>query len=220
MDSDSTVSDIIEQNTQELRAEYLTAEQTNLAASLLYRAYHDDALLQKILHFKPGKEAKYEEKLRALMREELVSLWQSEQPIIGVYVGDKLAAVGCLIHATGPLKAERYWHWRLKSMLTAGYITTNQLIKKEKVLREAMSPLGAYSYLSLFAVDPHNQKVGLARYLLRAIDDVCRQSQSSGCAVFVTQNQLTPLFESEGYQVKSQISFEHIPGALLFKSVD
>lgn len=201
-----------------IKAVYLTAEDINIAASLLYQAYHDDPLLQDILHAKSSDPKSYEKKLRALIREELNSFWQGHQPLIGIMKGDTLKAVACMIKADTELQAERYWHWRLKLMLSAGYLTTQQLIEKEKTIRHELAQYDHYFYLAFIAVAPGLQKQGYGRYLLRALDDlVANTANSSGVAVYVTRDELVGLFVSEGFESLKRLEFNQISGQLLFK---
>lgn len=201
----------------EIRAQYLTASQCHLAASLLYQAYHDDKQLKTLLKFDERKEQVYEAKLRALIREELASYWQTKQPIVGLFHDEHLLAVACLIIADGPLKAERQWHWRLKTMLSSGYISTTQLIQKEAKLRQALEPMGRYGYLSFFAVDPHVQQQGYGRYLLRAVDDVTKTHNLTGSAVYITDPNRVSIFAEEGFEQRQVLKFEHFSGEVFFK---
>lgn len=204
---------------ESIKAVYLTAQDINIAASLLYQAYHDDPLLQDILKADTHGPAAYEKKLRALIREELNSFWQGHQPLVGIMRGDTLKAVACLIKSDTELQPERYWHWRLKLMLSAGYLTTQQLIEKEKVIRQELAQFDDYYYLAFIAVAPGLQKQGFGRYLLRALNDLmANATTSSGIAVYVTREELAGLFSSEGYRCLKRLEFNHIQGQLLFKA--
>ncbi len=203
---------------EEIRAVYLTPEDLPIAASLLYQAYHDDVLFQKILKADPQSPLIYEKKLRALIREELTSFWQGHQPLVGVFKADTLKAVACVIKSDDDLKAERYWHWRLKLMLTTGYISTHQLIDKEKVIREALSDYSTYHFLAFIAVAPKMQKQGLGHYLLSALDNLIKDDMdTSGLAVFVTQSDQVKLFLNHGFTLVKELEFNSVSGQLLFK---
>ena len=116
------------QETQ-IRAAYLKAEDLKLAASLLYQAYHDDPIFLEIFD---GGSNDYEQRLRASIREELAAFWQAEQPIVGLYLGEAMVGVACLNSSTKNSGTERFWHWRLKMLINAGYFSTKQLLEKEK----------------------------------------------------------------------------------------
>ena len=175
--------------TEQINARFLTAEDCNIAASVLYQAYREDSLLQQILDFDAANPTSFEKRLRLLVKEELSSFWQSHQHLIGVFVDNNLLAVSCVLKANSELSAERVWHWRLKLMLNAGWLSTNQLIEKEKRLQQALHDYPNSCFISLFAVDPHVQHQGLGRYLLRAVDDIVKTDNASGSAVFVTREQ-------------------------------
>lgn len=197
---------------------YIAAEDISIAASLIYQAYHDDPVLQKMLNYSPDSLAAYEKKLRSLIREELSTFWQEKQPLIGLYRNDKLKAVACVFESSSQLQAERYWHWRLKLMLSAGYLETNQLIEKEKTIREALKDKGNYYFLAFIAVDPHFQGQGLGRYLLRGLEDLVKSNpQSTGMAVFVTREQHIAFFHTEGFNRLKKLEFNNVEGELLFK---
>ena len=66
---------------------YLVAEDLKVAASLLFQTYYDDELLQKIFR---ADKADYDKRLRAAIREDLTSFWESGQSIIGIRDGGTL----------------------------------------------------------------------------------------------------------------------------------
>ncbi|WP_425439312.1 GNAT family N-acetyltransferase [Pseudoalteromonas denitrificans] len=202
-----------------LKAIYLTAEDLNIAASLLYQAYHDDPLLMKILKSDKSTASSYEKKLRALIREELNSFWQGHQPLIGLFKGESLKAVACVFKSDTQMKAQRYWHWRLKLMLSAGYLTTQQLIEKESAIREELNEYSTYHFLAFIAVAPGMQKQGLGRYLLRALDDLIENdNETAGLAVYVTRDDLHNLFITSGFKCLKALAFSNVQGSLLFKT--
>ncbi|MBQ4831653.1 GNAT family N-acetyltransferase [Pseudoalteromonas sp. MMG010] len=211
---------MIDKKVEQLHVKNLTAEDISIAASLIYQAYHDDPILQTLFNYQPDTAKNYEKKLRSLIREELNSFWQEKQPLIGLYNNERLKAVTCLFSANSELQAERFWHWRLKLMLSAGYIQTNQLIKKEKTIRDELNRFGNYYYLAFIAVDPHFQGQGYGRALLQALDDLLNTNPtSSGFAVFVTRHEHNAFFASEGFEYIKKLEFNHVSGQLLFKSV-
>ena len=199
--------------------QYVSAEDISIAASLIYQAYHDDPILQTMLNYEQESKSAYEKKLRSLIREELSSFWQEKQPLIGLYRNDKLKAVACVFESNSQLQAQRYWHWRLKLMLSAGYLQTNQLIDKEQTIRDALEQQGNYYFLAFIAVDPHFHGQGFGRYLLRGLNDLVQSNaESTGMAVFVTRKEHTQFFKTEGFESFKQLTFNKIAGELLFKS--
>ncbi|WP_105167769.1 GNAT family N-acetyltransferase [Pseudoalteromonas sp. T1lg23B] len=201
---------------QNLTVKYLTPEDMRVAASLLYQAYHDDDVLRSVLSAKD--DSSYEMKLRAFIREELASFGQGRQPMVGLFEGENLYAVACVLESETELQASRYWHWRLRLMLSAGYLQTQQLIDKENTIRAALEEYGHYYFLAFIAVDPHVQGQGLGHYLLSGLDDLISSNHDiSGMAVFITQTAQKAFFLGHGYQVIKQLSFEKVTGELLFK---
>ncbi|PAJ74363.1 GNAT family N-acetyltransferase [Pseudoalteromonas sp. NBT06-2] len=201
-----------------LKAIYLTAEDLNLAASLLYQAYHDDPLLMEILNSSKSSSFAYEKKLRALIREELNCFWQRHEPLVGLFKEGALKAVACVFKSDSKIKAQRMWHWRLKLMLSAGYLTTQQLIEKENTIRQALDEYDYYHFLAFIAVAPGMQKQGVGSFLLRALDDLINTDDDTlGLAVYITRDDLKPLFITDGFKSIKKLEFCNISGDLLFK---
>ncbi|BBN80979.1 N-acetyltransferase GCN5 [Pseudoalteromonas sp. A25] len=201
---------------QNLSVKYLSAEDMSVTASLLYQAYHDDDVLRSVLSAKDNSS--YEAKLRAFIREELSSFGQGQQPMVGLFNEQHLYAVACVLESDTKLQASRYWHWRLRLMLSAGYLQTQQLIEKENTIRSALEEYGHYYFLAFIAVDPHVQGQGLGHYLLTGLDDLISSNDDvTGMAVFVTQESQKAFFLSHDYEVIKALSFEKVTGELLFK---
>ncbi|WP_440053646.1 GNAT family N-acetyltransferase [Pseudoalteromonas sp. T1lg65] len=200
-----------------IQVKYIAPEDINVAGSLLYKAYHDDPLLKQVLEAKAERE--FEKKLRALIREELLAFSRTGQPVLGLYDGERLLAVACVIADGHELEASRQWHWRLRLMMSAGFLQTQQLIDKEKMIRDALVELEPYHFLSLIAVDPQMQGQGLGHCLLSSLDDLLdRSDHSKGIAVLITQAEQGPFFEGHGYTKHCELKFKAIDGVLYFKS--
>ena len=207
------------ESTDTFSVQHIAPEDISTAASLIYQAYQNDPILKTLLGYNEKSPLDYEKKLRALIREELSSFWQEKQPLIGLYRNDKLKAVACVFESSSQLQAERYWHWRLKLMLSAGYLQTNQLIEKEKTIRDALKPQGNYYFLAFIAVDPHFHGQGFGRQLLKGLDGLLHDNpEPSGIAVFVTRDEHTQFFKSQGFEHFKQLTFNRVKGELLFKA--
>jgi hypothetical protein len=115
-----------------LKAVLLSADELKLAASLLYQSYYDDPLFMEIFR---ADKPDYEQRLRAAIREELNTFWQAKQPIVGLFQGEQLFGVACVIEPDSGIGSSRLWHWRLKMLLTAGYVSTKQLLDKEQKIQ-------------------------------------------------------------------------------------
>ena len=200
---------------KEVRAVYLAAEDLPVAASLLFLAYHDDPLFQQLFQ---ADKADYEQRLRAAIREELQAFARAEQPLIGIFHDDQLWGVACVVGPDAGQQGGRLWHWRLRMLLTAGYVSTRQLLEKEKRIREAI-PHKHYHMLAFLAVHPLQQQHGFGHYLLGAVDTLVAETpDSAGVGVFVTRDQYLPLFQHNGYQTLTPLRFSKITGQLLFKA--
>lgn len=208
----SMSSEAVVQEKPEIRAEYLSAEDLKIAASLLYQAYHDDPLFLEIFN---GEKDDYEQRLRAAIREELAAFWQSNQPIIGLYLGDAMVGVACLNSPDQTIESERFWHWRLKMLLGAGYLSTKQMIEKEKTIMAAV-PMKHFHMLSFIAIHPLHQHHGFGHYLMAAVDTILQEhSLSEGVAVFATMQKYREFFNDVNYEVVEELSFGKVDGALM-----
>lgn len=196
---------------------FLASEDIRLAASLLFQAYKDDPIFVKI--FKADKEG-YEQRLRAAIREELNVFWQSGQQMFGIYDGDTLEGVVCMTKPGANFGPGRFWHWRLKMLLTAGYVSTRQMIEKERLIAEAM-PLENYHMLTFIAVHPRYQQRGLGELLIKAVDTVMQdEPESAGVAALATKPEYQRFLEHWGYQVVSELQVDDIKGMLMFHQRD
>jgi Acetyltransferase (GNAT) family. len=194
---------------------YLVAEDLKMAASLLYQAYHDDALLMAIFQ---AEKPDYEKRLRAAIREELMAFWEAQQPMLGVFDGESLIGVVCLTQPGKSFGPGKYWHWRLKMLLTAGYVSTMQLLEKERLIQDAVGG-DDYHMLAFIAVSPRYQQQGWGDLLVRAAQAALdEEPQSRGLAVYVTQPQHLKLFEQNGYELVQELDVGDVHGKLLFQS--
>lgn len=195
-----------------IRATYLSAEELKLAASLLFQAYHDDPVFLEI--FNSDKEG-YEQRLRASIREELNAFWQAKQPMVGLYLGESMVGVACLNSPDESVGSDRFWHWRLKMLLTAGYFSTKQMIEKEKKVIEAV-PLNKFHMLSFIAIHPLHQHHGFGQYLMAAVNTVLEEhGNSEGVAVYATSGKFRAFFEEVDYKFVKDLTVGKVSGALM-----
>jgi GNAT superfamily N-acetyltransferase len=201
-------------NLDNLKAIYLVAEDLRIAASILYLAYYDDPLFVDIFNFE--KEG-YESRLRSAIREELNAFWLAKQPMIGLFDDERLVAVACLVNPDAELAPNRFWHWRLKMLLTAGYFSTKQMVEKETRVRERV-PAEYFHMLSLIGVHPDHQHNGLGHMLMSAIEGVMLEDgKSQGVGMFVTLPKCLSFFENGRYNLVEVLEVGHIKGHLMFR---
>ena len=197
-----------------LKAMLLSADELKLAASLLYQSYFDDPLFIEIFR---ADKSDYEQRLRAAIREELNTFWQAKQPIIGLFQGEQLLGVACVIEPDSGIGSSRLWHWRLKMLLTAGYVSTKQLLDKEQKIHAAM-PAERYHMLAFIAVAPKQQHLGLGHYLIHAVDSIVDKDESSaGIGVFVTLQKYKAFFADDQYHTVTDLAFNKVSGTLMFR---
>lgn len=198
-----------------VKAIYLGVDDLKIAASILYNAYVDDPLFLEI--FQAEKEG-YESRLRSAIREELNAFWVAEQPMIGLFDAERLIAVACLTAPDAAFGAGRYWHWRLRMLLTAGLFGTKQMLEKEEKVR-TLVPAENFHMLSFIAVHPDHQEHGLGHILLGAIDSVVEEdAKSTGIAVFVTIDKHKSFFGDDKYNVVGNLSLSHVDGSVMFRA--
>jgi len=196
----------------DIRAAYLTANELKLAASLLYQAYHDDPVFLEIFQ---SDEGDYEQKLRTSIREELAVFWQAKQPIIGLYLGETMVGVACLNSPDDGVSTDRFWHWRLKMLLGAGYFSTKQMIEKERLVLSAV-PMNKFHMLSFIAIHPLHQHHGFGHYLMAAVNTLLDEfPESEGVAVYATSEKYQAFFTDVDYEFIKTITVGSVSGALM-----
>lgn len=199
---------------EDYRAVYLAGEDIKLAASLLYQAYHDDPLFMNIFQ---SDKSDYEKRLRAAIREELNAFWQTQQPIVGLFLGEQLLGVACVIEPDAGFGAERFWHWRLKMLLSAGFMSTRQMIEKESKIKEAL-PYDNYHLLAFIGIHPLQQHHGLGHYLIKAVDGVVDGHETSqGIGVYVTLEKNQAFFSDDHYESIDDVTVGNVKGKLMFR---
>ncbi|MFT5840051.1 MAG: ribosomal protein S18 acetylase RimI-like enzyme [Flavobacteriales bacterium] len=201
-------------NADNIKAVYLAAEDLKIAASILYLAYHDDPLFVDIFQYE--KEG-YKSRLRSAIREELNAFWLAKQPMVGLFDGDRLVAVACLVNPGEELGPNRFWHWRLKMLLTAGYLSTKQMVEKEIKVRGRV-PAERFHMLSLIGVHPDQQHNGLGHVLIRAIEGIMLEdTNSQGVGMYVTLPKYLRFFEDGHYNLVEELEVGQIKGHLMFR---
>lgn len=201
----------------DVKAVYLSADDLSVAASILYNAYFDDPLFTDI--FQSDKEG-YESRLRSAIREELNAFWDAKQPMIGLFEQERLIAVTCLTAPDVAFGAGRYWHWRLKMLLTAGYLGTKQMIEKEETVR-ALVPATNYHMISFIGVHPDHQDMGLGHILMSAIVGLLAEdTKTEGVSVFCTLPKCLSFFHDGQFKDVQDLTVGKITGKVMFRSKD
>lgn len=196
----------------DVKAVYLSAGDLKLAASLLYQAYHDDPVFLEIFN---SEKDDYEQRLRASIREELSAFWHAKQPMVGLYLGEAMVGVACINTPEDGVTSERFWHWRLKMLLGAGYFSTKQMIEKERTILSAI-PLKKFHMLSFIAIHPLHQHHGFGHYLLAAVNTVLEDHpESEGVAVYATSEKNRQFFEDVDYKFVDVVTVGKVSGDLL-----
>ncbi|MCL1143401.1 GNAT family N-acetyltransferase [Shewanella gaetbuli] len=202
------------QTLEQYKAVYLTAEDLRVAASIIYNAYHDDPYFVEVLG--ADDASVYEQKLRAAIREELNTLWQQEQPLIGWFDGERLIGVACVITHQIPVGQSRYWHWRLKMVLGTGWKSTQGLMEKETCLLSHL-PTDKCGILQFIALSPTEQNKGNGAKLIQAVLSWCdEQPQLDGLGVFVNHPQHHKVLTQQGFKSIANVSIGQVEGEILF----
>jgi len=199
-------------NESDINATYLAADDLKLAASLLYQAYHDDPIFLEIFD---GDKSDYEQKLRAAIREELSAFWHAKQPMVGLYLGEVMVGVACLNSPDQGVSSERFWHWRLKMLLGAGYFSTKQMIEKEEIVLASV-PMKKFHMLSFIAIHPLHQHHGFGHYLMAAVNTLLEEHpESEGVAVYATTKKYQEFFKDVDYQFVKNVTVGNVSGSLM-----
>ena len=203
---------VIKVTKDDIKAAYITAEDLKLAVSLLYQSCHDDPVFLEIFN---GGKSDYEQRLRSSIREELNAFWLAKQPIVGLYLGDAMVGVACLNSRQDGVLAERFWHWRLKMLLGAGYFSTKQMIEKEEKVLSAV-PMKNFHILSFIAIHPLHQHHGFGHYLIAAVNTLLDEyKESEGVAVYATSEKYQEFFKDVNYEFIKTVKVGNVSGALM-----
>jgi len=195
-----------------IKVAYLAAEDLKLAVSLLYQAYHDDPVFLEIFD---GEKSDYEQRLRSSIREELNAFWQAQQPMVGLYLGEAMVGVACLNNRKKGVSVERFWHWRLKMLLGAGYFSTKQMIEKEETVLSAV-PMEQFLLLSFIAIHPLHQHHGFGHYIMAAVSTLLKeQPECEGVAVYATNEKYKAFFKDVDYQFIKEVEVGNVSGSLM-----
>ncbi|MFT4927713.1 MAG: ribosomal protein S18 acetylase RimI-like enzyme [Phenylobacterium sp.] len=200
----------------------LSEEHLVCAASLLFQSYHDDPLFMEIFD---ADKVDYDKRLRTAIRAEIFGFWQAKKDgAIGLFIDNQLLGVACVVcpqtsgmSGKGGVSVGRFWHWRLKMLLTAGFFSTRQMMEKEEKLRAAM-PSARHHMLAFLAIHPKHQQHGLGNHLLKAVDDIVSQDPTSGgIGVYVTLDKYLHFFNGDNYDKIADVSVGYVHGQLLFR---
>ncbi|WOT04252.1 GNAT family N-acetyltransferase [Shewanella youngdeokensis] len=195
------------------KAVYLTAEDLRIAASIIYNAYHDDPFLIDALHC--DDTLQYEQKLRGAIREELNELWQQEQGLIGLFLGKRLVGVACIATQQVPLGEARYWHWRMKMLISAGWKSTQAWMKKEHQIIESL-PSNHFAILQFIAISTNEQGKGYGSELVKTVLSWCdEQPDLDGVGVFVSDPLHRVLFSTQGFDKLEELAIGSVTGELM-----
>lgn len=207
------MSNVVSDKTNlDIRAAYISAEDLKIAASLLYQAYHDDPVFLEIFN---STKIDYEQRLRTSIREELSAFWHAKQPMVGLFLGETMVGVACLNSPNEGCGSERFWHWRLKMLLGAGYFSTKQMIEKEKTVLAAV-PMKNFHMLSFIAIHPLHQHHGFGRYLMAAVNTILDEDKSSeGVAVYATTRKYREFFKDVDYTFIKDVNIGKVSGSLM-----
>ncbi|MCL1076749.1 GNAT family N-acetyltransferase [Parashewanella spongiae] len=196
------------------RAVYLTAEDLRVASSIIYNSYYDDPFFTEAL----GAENKltYSKKLRSAIREELNSLWQQEQALIGLFDESRMVGVACVMTQELPVGEDRYWNWRLKMVLGTGWKSTQSIMEKESCIQDHL-PNNNCGVIQFIAISPIEQSKGYGIILANAALSWGEENPSiKGIGVFVNQQDHYDLFLKVGFKPLTEVQISNIKGHLLF----
>lgn len=197
---------------EDVKASYLSVEDLKIATSLLYQSYHDDPVFMEIFN---GDKDDYEQRLRAAIREELNALWQAKQPMIGLFLNSSMVGVACINSPDERVNSNRFWHWRLKMLLSAGYFSTKQLIEKEEKILAAV-PFKSFHMLSFIAIHPLHQHHGFGHYLAAAVNQILElHAESEALVVFATNSKYQAFFNDVGYETIQELTIGRVSGSLM-----
>jgi ribosomal protein S18 acetylase RimI-like enzyme len=206
---------VIEPSLQnDARIEPLTSRYLSAAASLLFESYHDDPLFMEIFN---ADKSGYPKRLRAAVAEEVKVFWQTGETVLGLFVDDQLLGVACVVSPDFGISVGRFWHWRLKILLTAGFMSSKKMVEKEEKIRAAMV-YERYHMVAFLAVHPNHQQIGLGNLMIQAVSELVEDdTDSAGVGVYVTIDKYFEFFSHYDYELVSKVAVGYVKGQLLFR---
>ena len=135
--------------------------------------------------------------------------------MIGLYLGETMVGVACINSPDEALTSERFWHWRLKMLLNAGYFSTKQMMEKEQSVLAAV-PLKTFHFLSFIAIHPLHQQHGFGHYLMAAVNTILDEHpKSEGVAVYATSGKFKAFFNNVDYETVQNVTVGNVCGAVM-----
>ena len=137
--------------------------------------------------------------------------------MVGLFIDDQLLGVACVVSPDFGMSVGRFWHWRLKMLLRAGYMSTKQMIEKEEKLRSALY-FERYHMIAFVAIHPNHQQHGLGHQLIQAVGDlVAADASSVGVGVYVTLEKYLDFFNGFDFEYVCDVAVGNVNGQLLFR---
>lgn len=184
--------------------------------SLLIRSYDSESTYQYLL---ASHRTGYKQRLRATIREIVHIHFSKNEPVYGILDtrNDQVCGVALIVENKNRIDLSNNITWRLKMFLTAGFRSTRRYLEYQKNIRNLI-PSDQYRIISLLAVEPAFQKLGLGTQLLNSIHDLCdSDSDCSGIYLDSGNPSYEKFYNSVGYQMFSKFSLESLDEAVYLR---
>ncbi|OEY67550.1 GNAT family N-acetyltransferase [Marinobacter sp. X15-166B] len=186
----------------------------NEAKSVLYQAYRHEPTFQYLFNH---RQAGYEQRVRATIRELITLYLELGQDAIGILSGETLVAVAFIGNPDLRLDLPNRFSWRLRMMLTAGFASTQRYIEYHEAIRKLL-PSEQTHHLPLMGVHPKYQNRGFGRQLLSEVGQLCAAShQGSGLVLDTGNSHYLQFYQSEGFRSLGQVKLGDFEDYVLFR---
>lgn len=164
--------------------------------ALLYQTYLLDPTFAYLFEAqRPG----FERRVRSTVRQLVNQHFLQDQPAVGLFIEDRLAAVALIAPPQRRLGITESWAWQWRMMLGTGVDGTRRYLDYHHAVQSCLES-DAVHVLPLMGLHQEFKTQALAEQLLTAVHNWCAQDPSSEGVVLDTGNpEYLHFFQRQGY---------------------
>ncbi|WP_426417801.1 hypothetical protein [Aestuariirhabdus sp. LZHN29] len=200
------------QSSQQTRIIELDDSWKRETRSLLFHAYRDCPIYQRLFS---SEVDGFAQRLRSGIREMCSIYFDSDDPVLGLLVNERLAGVAVL-YSPNPKPLADIFSWRWKMFLTAGFGCTERLSEYQG--RVASHLRNCYQ-IPLIGISTEQRHIGLGKLLL---DEIHRRVENDPEARGVVIDTANPAFLdyylAQGYQVIDTLAVDDLEEKVLLRA--
>ncbi len=191
----------------------LNSQLLGLAVSCLTKAYADNQTYQLLLHAgRPG----YRSRLRASFRHLLQLHLDSQSPVLLCRnAQQELVGVASMSSLFLRLEMQHHWLWRIKMMLTAGPMATQNFIQYFKIVASHL-PKQQCRVITSLGVLPEHRAQGYGLALLQGLEQYADQDHdNAGLFVDTGPGRYLEFYQQQGFEPYAKLHFAELSPVIL-----